>query len=218
MKSIKKWYLSTAFGVALMCAPAPAFALHGIYLPSAGGKLTIGMVSNAAWAGFQPSGGGACLWYSLGGSAGLNSNVFVSGTSGADTVFVFASNTTQCNSFTFKPIKLNGFHITVAGGAGDDLVSGKVEWVSGEDGHDILSGVGGFTFILSGQNGNDTHFAGGSEDLFGVGGDDIFCTLSGANPNFDGGPGYDIGCGPHSAETSMEEIDSPACATVCSVF
>jgi hypothetical protein len=213
------YFVAAAIAIATFVLPTSASAAT-ITLPSAG-TMVIGMVSGDGrpWAGFLPTGGGACSWWLLGDASGLSSGFYVKGSSGMDTIYALNHNTNFCG-FTFTPVVLNGFWLDTNSMDGNDIVSGKFRTIIGYNGNDLLQGVEGFTGRISGNLGDDLLY-GGADVLKGEDGNDVLCVLSGTTSiTADGGFGNnDRACGTFTSFWYVEYANTSShCPSSCFPF
>lgn len=142
-----------------------------------------------------------CSAWQVGDANGLVGNLRIQGRTSRDDIIVVPINTTVdiCGLKLTQPT-YNGYHIDVAGGAGNDnLLSGSnpANSAYGESGNDILLGAAlvigstGAGGLMDGGSGNDDIInTGYGNVLSGKAGDDKFC-LGTYALLVDGGDGYD---------------------------
>jgi hypothetical protein len=214
---VTKAYL--LFALTMLSLPTAAHALN-VPMPSAGGTLTIGMVTGDGrpWAAFK-SAAGACTFTLLGNSAGLTSFVQVFGSSGNDTINIVSSGSTTICAFTFTPVVLHGNFIDVSAGGGADFVGGRGRNMDCGGGSDLAIGASGTTVNIWGSTGNDVLF-GGATLLHGGDNPDTLCTITGTLPDWFGGSdaAIDTGCGAFRSSVGVDNINTNACPAACRLF
>jgi hypothetical protein len=221
MSKIRIHRLAAAAIVAasMLTLPMSAHANTNVNVPAVG-TLIIGMVSGDGrpWAGFKPTGGGACSWWLLGTSSGLSNDISVYGTNSADVLIVAEGTSSMCG-FTFTTVVLNGWRVFNHGNGGADWLSGRAAVHDGGIGNDFLVGTAGYTGLMWGSGGADKMWGGGRVNLYGEADNDTLCSTSNNNQVlFDGGIGTDTACGSYSSAWAVENLNTAACSTACNLF
>lgn len=181
-----------AGGLAVSAASASAqpFSLR------AGEKAVIGMVGNEAYIRFR-KGTGACSWKRIG-VGGLNGDVVINGTSGADEVYLPTQTQDRVCDFVITPLVYNGHRLTINTAGGNDNIggggNGNTLVTIGGPGDDLVQNFSGWE--TWGGTGNDTLYGTWNDWLQGEDGNDWLVITPGATADTaNGGFGNDIICG-----------------------
>jgi hypothetical protein len=211
----------SGLGVAAAIALVPRAAMAEqlvILLPSSGTAIA-GQISGNQWVAFQPSGGGACQFFLLGGVQ-VSQDFRIVGSSGGDVIFAATGNTSLCG-FTVQPLVQGSHWMLVFGQDGSDFIMGGSgpSQVMGGNHADIMGAGLHSTAWAVGDGGNDFVFGCQiNARLHGGSNDDKLCASSSNTivRELAGGSGFD--CARGGSTIAPSSIEAPCTDAQCTLF